>query len=250
MLKIRFTFMLALAGVFVGSAAFAQVPVAENAMVVPTAAFEAGIEALIRQTTGQLQSGASAGAVFSSPAFLTVLFGLLGSLVTYFSTNGLKLSSSWLKGNRTRVLAGLISVVSAGGAAYFGLSEVAGAGTLERVLLASLSALGSFGVAVGAHETRRQAQTGLRKTARTSGALPQSPEDLLEIIKSSDIALDVRKRAVETLKAINPLAGAAAEIALNQLATRPLTETEAKDRVKDEIEERGAVAVTGGAKND
>ncbi len=49
MLKIRFAVMLALAGFLFGSVAFAQVPVAENAMVVPTAAFEAGIEALIRQ---------------------------------------------------------------------------------------------------------------------------------------------------------------------------------------------------------
>ncbi len=105
------------------------------------------------------------------------------------------------------------------------------------ILYGTLAGIGS----VGGYDLLMAAisMTGGKTTMVDTSALPQSPEDLLEIVKSSDIALDVRKRAVETLKAINPLAGAAAEIALNQLATRPLTETEAKDRVKDEIEKRG-----------
>ena len=79
------------------------------------------------------------------------------------------------------------------------------------------------------------------KALTVDGAgLPQNPEDLLEIVKSSDLALDVRKRAVDTLKNLNPLAGAAAEIALNQLATRPLSVEEGRTERDKEAERRAA----------
>ncbi len=126
---------------------------------------------VVDETTQQLGSGASIGTVFASPAFLTLLFGLLGAVVTLFTTDGLKLSSSWIRGRKTQLIAAIISLLSAGVGGYFGLANVAGVSGVEGALLAALSALGSFGVAVGAHEKSRYAETGLRKPQRKAGAV-------------------------------------------------------------------------------
>ncbi len=107
--------------------------------------------------------------MFSSPAFITTLFGLLGGLVTFFGTNGLKLSSSWLKGRKTQLVAGLISALTAGVGGYFGLAETTGVNGIEGALLAALSTLGALGIAVGAHEKNRYQETGLRKPERKAG---------------------------------------------------------------------------------
>lgn len=125
----------------------------------------------IAEATDQLGSGESAGNVIRSPALLTILYGLLGSVVTFFGTNGFKLSGNWLRGRKTQLMAAALSVLTAGAGGYFGLSEAAGVTGIEGALLAALAALGSYVVAVGAHERNRYQETGLRKPERKAGAM-------------------------------------------------------------------------------
>lgn len=120
----------------------------------------------LTEATDQLAAGGSAGGVFTSKSFITLLFGVLGAAVTYFSTNGIKLSSEAIRGNRTRIIAALISTVTAGVGGYFGLSEVTGVTGVEGALLAGLSTVSSLLIAVGVHEGKRQAQTGKRHPER------------------------------------------------------------------------------------
>ena len=76
---------------------------------------------------------------------------------------------------------------------------------------------------------------GTKPTGFDPSALPQTPEDLLEIVANSSIAVDVKRRAVEALKLLNPAAGMAAELLLKQLLTRPLTDQEGKRALENEV---------------
>lgn len=131
---------------------------------------ETTLDNAIAEATEQLSSGAGVDGLFTSPAFIVIIVSLLGSVVTYFTTNGIKLSTGAIKGRRTQLVAGLISVITAGVGGYFALGDVAGVSGINGALLGALSALSSLRIAIGVHETRRQAQTGARKPDRKNSS--------------------------------------------------------------------------------
>lgn len=184
--------------VFWSSAALAQaapaIDPAGDITVVDGSNLEEILAAAIAEASRQLGSGGTLESLFTSPAFLTILFGLLGSVVTYFMTNGIKLSTSWVKGRKTQIVAGLIATLTAGVGGYFGLGEVAGVGGVNGALLAALASLGSFGIAVGAHEGKRQKQAGLRKPERkaSSGVSDIVNSPVGQLAKSGLVALAIK----------------------------------------------------------
>lgn len=122
----------------------------------------------VTEATDQLNSGTTVGGLFSSPAFLTTVFALVNAILVFLTTNAVKLQTM-LKGNKTLLLASLLSAVTSGLGVYFGPG--AALGVPERIALAAAAALGTLGGAVGIHETRRAAQTGQRKPERKAGAV-------------------------------------------------------------------------------
>lgn len=69
-----------------------------------------------------------------------------------------------------------------------------------------------------------------------------SPKQLWDAVKNTSLGLEARRRAVETLKSLNPLAGAAAEAFLNEFATRALTPEEGRAERDAEVERREQAA--------
>ena len=150
----------------------------ENAAAVTEGAADA-LETTTAIIEQQLEAGETVGGLFRSPAFQVSLVGLLasavGGIISYFTTNGLKLSTE-LRGKKTQLLALLSAGVAAGVPAYFGMSQVPGIDGWEGVALALVPTLLAFGEAVGIHETREFARTGMRKPerkrAKAEGRLP------------------------------------------------------------------------------
>lgn len=121
----------------------------------------------IAEAQRQLASDPSTGigALLTSAPFVMLVFALGGAVVTYFATNGIKLSTH-LRGRSTQIVAAVISLLTAGVGGYLGLSEVAGVTGWSGALLGVLTAAGALFVAQGKHEEKRYAETGLRKPER------------------------------------------------------------------------------------
>lgn len=163
-------FAAALIFALLGHPALAAVPQGDITVIASGELTQAVGNAIAEAQT-QLGQGAGVGELFRSPAFLTALLGLLGALPTFFGTNGLKLSTSWIRGNKTRVLAALLSMITAGLPAYFTVSQVAGVEGPGRIGAAVAAALGALLLAIGKHETDRTRQTGQRHPDRKGGAV-------------------------------------------------------------------------------
>jgi len=142
----------------------------------------------VTEATDQLSTGTTVGGLFSSPAFLTTVFALVNAILVFLTTNAVKLQTM-LKGNKTLLLASLLSAVTSGLGVYFGPG--AALGVPERSALAVAAALGTLGGAVGIHETRRQQQTGKRKPERKADAKAKGDSTVGKLTKLGPRALAV-----------------------------------------------------------
>lgn len=144
--------------------------------VVGAGELEQAIGDAIAVTADELQDG-DAGGFFQSAPVTTAVFGLINALLIFLTTNGVKLSTMWLRGRKTLVFAGLLSALLSGAGTFFG--PAGGAGLTERLVLSLGAALLSLGGAVGAHETLRNRDTKQRKPERktkvSAGDLIDSP---------------------------------------------------------------------------
>lgn len=171
----------------------------------------------IAEASRQLGGGASFNDLASNPAFLTILFSLFGSVVTYFGTNGIKLTTM-IKGRSTQLLAAALSILTAGVGGYFGISEAAGITGLEGAALGALSAAGAFLLALGKHEKERYKETGLRKPERKA---------IEAEIDSSVRDSPVTKLAVSGLKTLAAAHGIPPFVVDGLISTLPLEEAQA-----------------------
>lgn len=123
------------------------------------------IDAFVTAVTSELNRGTGLGELLTNPAVLTSLFALIGGLFTLLLTDAAKLSTT-IKGSQTQIMAWFFAAATAGAGGYFGASEVAGLSGWGGALVGVLSTLGAGGLAIGAHERRRYAETGMRKPER------------------------------------------------------------------------------------